>query len=100
MTPDERIREAREWLASRPSCVQSRVIAHPPGKYRLRSTGQIVHLYSYEENEAGACETCKVLIYAQEQDLFSHMDDRMVFGIPFADLEPMEVDRSWLPEPS
>ena len=76
----------KKWFESRPKYVQEKILAYPPGsRYLYKPTGQIVTLYSYEE-EDGKCETCKVIALAKESGGWQQ-EDRLVFGIPFNELE-------------
>jgi hypothetical protein len=64
--------QQHEWYRSRPEAVQRRIDAYPPiVLYRLKTTNQIVQMYSYEEDEHNPQVT----------------QDRIVFGISFDDLE-------------
>ena len=84
----EQIRET-EWYQTRPPAVQQRIDACPPTQfYRLKTTGQIVPIYSYEVNHQGECNTCKVQVLRQYNP--EVVLDRTVFNVPFENLEAIE----------
>lgn len=90
----EQVEETREWLATRPAPVKARFLEYPPGLYLLRPTGQKVLLYSYELDLFDRCDTCTVDIHPSLNP--SRIDlvitgPRRVFGIKFADLQPIDV---------
>lgn len=79
-----------DWYKSRPPAVQRRIDEDPPsGLYRLRSTGQIVWLYSYGEGADGQCDTCTVVVSGKYNP--GVVVERGVFGVSFADLEPIDA---------
>jgi hypothetical protein len=86
--------EWNNWLKGRPPAVQARAVRYPPGQpYRLRQTGQKVWIYSYTEHPAGVCDTCQVRtsalgILGAEIDPDGTGPAKLVFGVPFTDLEP------------
>jgi hypothetical protein len=51
----------------------------------MRDTGQLVYLYSYEEDEDGECTTCAVIVSPAYNSV---VIGRRVFGVPFEKLEP------------
>lgn len=71
---------ADPWYKSRPPSVQSAIRIWPPGRYLLKTTGQEVDLYAYEQNINGKCVTCKVIVRK------GHNLGFMVFGVPFGQL--------------
>lgn len=81
--------QASEWYQTRPLAVQKRIDTHPPNKlYRLSTTGQIVPLYSYEVDNQGECNTCKVHVLREHNP--EVILERTVFGVPFENLVPIE----------
>jgi hypothetical protein len=75
-----------KWYKSRPPYVKQKIDAYPPNKfYRLKSTGQIAWIASYEEREKGQCTTCKVNVTRRYNP--EVITERTVFGVPFEDLE-------------
>ena len=80
-----------EWFDNLPSYVQERVRQYPPdGKYRLKETGQIVSIYSYEDNGV-ASNTCKIIALGKDSGGM-HTEDRLVFGIEYSSLEPILIN--------
>lgn len=77
------------WFKSRPRAVKDMILKYPPGYYRLKTTGQKVLLRSYTEKDDGTCTTCT--IFALQKDNPWQVFDRHVFGIPLADLEPLDT---------
>jgi len=74
-----------DWFLARPRAIQQAILKYPPGKYKLKSTGHIMELYSYEEDEDGSCNTCTgTITYENNQHL---LFERKVFDIPLEDLE-------------
>ena len=79
MTKKE-LKEWNKWLATRPKIIQKLAKQLPPDKlYKLKSTGHIVTLYSYDENG-----TVKVNV---TRDLNPRvLFERQVFGLKPKDL--------------
>lgn len=76
--------EFERWLAGRPAVIREMAAKRPPGVlYRMKSTGQRVTIYSYNEN---GTMTVEVL---GRYNLVSH--ERRVFGIALADLEECDL---------
>ncbi len=84
----EELQESK-WFLSRPKKVQEVILKYPPGsKYKLESSGHIVILYSYEEEENGDCEKCSVLVLHEYNP--GLLFERKVFGIDLKDLQTEE----------
>jgi hypothetical protein len=72
--------EDHEWINSRPDCVREMCRICPPNKlYRMKSTGQIVTLCSYNENG-----TVTVTVGGAFNAVIIERD---VFGVDIFDLE-------------
>ena len=86
--------DVREWFDSRPPHVQQRIREYPPGGfYWLKSSGHVVRLYCYsEDEETQTCDTCQVVVLQEHNPHKLLAFDRRVFGIPFDDLEPLSDD--------
>lgn len=69
------------WVATKPECVQKMCRSHPPDEmYKMKSTGQIVTLYSYSEDGT-------VTVDIDNEITLQLMVPRRVFGIDIKDLE-------------
>lgn len=80
-----------KWFRSRPKAVQARILTHPPGIYRMKSTNHVVVMYAYTERlieGRNVCETCQVLVLRQHNPKIAF--ERRVFDVPFTDLESLE----------
>lgn len=78
-----------DWYKARPLLIQQKIDLYPPDRlYRMKSTQQIVYLYSYEENDDGLCETCTITITRKFNP--TCVLDRRVFGVRLDDLEEVE----------
>jgi hypothetical protein len=83
---DEQWKGAEEWINSRPPAVRAVVEHRPPwGKYRLKETGQVGMIYSYEENDNGTV-TVK---FNTEMDEFTRLPIQ-VFGVDPESLERID----------
>lgn len=87
--------QGTEWYRTRPLAVQKRIDEYPPTwLYRMRSTGQIVYLYSYTE-EDDVCDTCIVdIVPAYNPGMIVA---RRVFDVSLNDLEKLTEDPNWRP---
>lgn len=75
-----------EWLASRPEVIQKLAARFDPWSlYKMKSTGHLVSLYSFDENN-----TVTVNVTG-EFNILTH--SRRVFGIDPDDLEPAEIPK-------
>lgn len=80
-----------EWYQTRPPAVQRRIDEYPPTHlYRMKQSGQFVVLYAYEQQATDRCETCKVRVLRRYNPHTSM--ERIVFGVPFSDLEDTGED--------
>lgn len=78
------------WVASRPDAVRRAAETVAPWDlYRMKSTGQIVTLYSLSEPDGDGPATATVNILVDPRLPFPMSDG--VFGISLDDLEPYEV---------
>jgi hypothetical protein len=72
-------KEWNDWIATRPPVIQKLCQEYPPGKYILKTTNQIISLYSYSEDGTVtvniSCKDNPTLIF-----------DRQVFGISVKNL--------------
>lgn len=85
-----RVQDSR-WYRSRPPYVKQKIDAYPPNKfYKLKSTGQIVRIASYEERVKGQCTTCKVNVTKRYNP--EVIMERTVFWVSFEDLEEIVVE--------
>lgn len=74
------------WFLSRPIAVREAILKYPPHKtYRLKSTNQIVRIYSYSEDDDGKCKECRITVLPKDNPTV--LIPRVVFGIKFKDLE-------------
>jgi hypothetical protein len=80
-----------DWFSERPPSVQSRILSHPPTHYyELATTGQIVAIVAYGEDEGGGCPTCRVYV-DPDVNPFRFCVGHQVFGIAFDDLRPLDT---------
>ena len=76
------------WYKALSKKVRARVDAYPPTKkYRMKSTGRIVTLVSYDEDTNGGCHTATVDV--SRDDNPNLLFERQVFGVEFDELEPL-----------
>lgn len=88
----------REWVQERPEPIQKRSREYPPGKYlnkAYKRGKQVVRIISYSEEEDGSCDTCRVNVLREDNPNLLGPDYE-VFGVPFEDLEPLEVLEWWV----
>jgi hypothetical protein len=75
-----------EWYKSLSEKVRERVDAYPPTKkYKMKATGRIVTLASYDEDKNGDCNT--VTVDVSRDDNPRVLFERQVFGVRFDELE-------------
>jgi hypothetical protein len=75
------------WYKALSEKVRERVDAYPPTKkYRMKATGRIVTLVSYDEDKNGDCNT--VTVDVSRDDNPGLLFERQVFGVEFNELEP------------
>ena len=78
------------WYKALSEKVRERVDAYPPTKkYRMKATGRIVTLFSYDEDKNGECHTVTVDI--SREDNPGILLERQVFGVRFDELEPVNA---------
>lgn len=88
MTDEERQRAWQEWVEERPAAVREVAERFPPFQpYRLRETGQIVRVVSFDEEESGAV-SLTVSISPEDNPSRAMLFARAVFGIKPESLEP------------
>jgi hypothetical protein len=76
------------WYKALSEKVRARVDAYPPTKkYRMKATGRIVTLVSYDEDKKGNCNTVTVEVSRDENPEL--LFEREVFGVEFDELEPV-----------
>jgi hypothetical protein len=76
------------WHKALSEKVRARVDAYPPTKkYRMKATGRIVTLVSYDEDKKGNCNTVTVEVSRDENPEL--LFERDVFGVEFDELEPV-----------
>ena len=76
------------WYKALSDKVRARVDAYPPTKkYRMKTTGRIITLVSYDEDTNGDCHTATVDV--SRDDNPSLLFERQVFGVEFHELEPV-----------
>jgi hypothetical protein len=76
------------WYKALSEKVRKRVDAYPPTKkYRMKTTGRIVTLVSYDEDKNGDCNS--VTVDLSRDDNPSLLFEREVFGVEFDELEPI-----------
>jgi hypothetical protein len=76
------------WYKALSEKVRERVDAYPPTKkYRMKATGRIVTLVSYDEDKNGDCNT--VTVEVSQDNNPSLLYERQVFGVEFDELEPV-----------
>ena len=76
------------WYKAVSDKVRERVDAYPPTKkYRMKTTGRIVTLVSYDEDKNGDRNTATVDV--SRDDNPSLLFERQVFGVEFDELEPV-----------
>jgi hypothetical protein len=76
------------WYKALSEKVRERVDAYPPTKkYKMKSTGRIVTLVSYDEDKNGDCNT--VTVDVSRDDNPGLLMEREVFGVEFDELEPV-----------
>jgi hypothetical protein len=76
------------WYNALSEKVRKRVDAYPPTKkYKMKSTGRIVTLVSYDEDKNGECNT--VTVDVSRDDNPGLLLEREVFGVEFDELEPV-----------
>jgi hypothetical protein len=76
------------WYKALSDKVRERVDTYPPTKkYRMKTTGRIVTLVSYDEDKNGDCNTATVDV--SRDDNPSLLFERQVFGVEFNELEPV-----------
>jgi hypothetical protein len=76
------------WYKALSEKVRERVDAYPPTKkYKMKSTGRIVTLVSYDEDKNGDCNT--VTVDVSREDNPGLFMEREVFGVEFDELEPV-----------
>jgi hypothetical protein len=81
------------WYKSLSEKVRARVDAYPPMKrYRMKATGRIVTLVSYNEDKNGECNTVTVDI--SREDNPGILVEREVFGVKFDDLEKVNPTKN------
>jgi hypothetical protein len=75
------------WYKALSEKVRERVDAYPPTKkYRMKETGRIITLVSYDEELNGECNSATVEVsYDDNPGL---LFERRVFGVKFDELEP------------
>jgi hypothetical protein len=77
-----------EWYKALSEKVRERVNIYPPTKkYKMKATGRIVTLVSYDEDKKGDCNTATVDV--SRDDNPSLLVEREVFGVEFDELEPV-----------
>jgi hypothetical protein len=77
------------WYKALSEKVRERVNAYPPTKkYKMKATGRIVTLVSYDEDKNGDCNT--VTVDVSRDDNPSLLFEREVFGVEFDELEVLE----------
>jgi hypothetical protein len=76
------------WYKALSEKVKARVDAYPPTKrYRMKATGRIVTLVSYDEDTNDDCHT--VTVDVSRDDNPGLLFERQVFGVEFDELEPV-----------
>jgi hypothetical protein len=76
------------WYKALSEKVRARVDAYPPTKkYRMKATGRIVTLVSYDEDKNGDCHTATVEVSRDDNPGLRF--ERQVFGVEFDELEPI-----------
>jgi hypothetical protein len=76
------------WYKALSEKVRKRVDAYPPTKkYRMKTTGRIVTLVSYDEDKNGDCNS--VTVDLSRDDNPRLLFEREVFGVEFDELEPI-----------
>jgi hypothetical protein len=74
------------WYKALSDKVREQVNAYPPTKkYKMKSTGRIVTLVSYDEDKNGDCNT--VTVDVSRDDNPELLFEREVFGVEFDELE-------------
>jgi hypothetical protein len=74
------------WYKALSEKVRARVDAYPPTKkYKVKATGRIVTLVSYDEDKKGDCNT--VTVDVSRVDNPGILLERHVFGVRFDELE-------------
>jgi hypothetical protein len=70
--------------------VRKRMYTYPSTKrYRMKSTGRIATLVSYDEERHGECNT--ITIDISRNDNNNLLFERQVFGVEFEDLEVVKT---------
>jgi hypothetical protein len=78
-----------KWYKELSDVVRKRVDAYPPTKkYRMKQTGRIVTIVSYDEEKNGGCNSVTVDISHDENNRL--LFERQVFGVKFEDLEAIK----------
>jgi hypothetical protein len=78
------------WYKALSEKVKNRVNEYPPTKrYRMKTTGRIVTLVSYDQGKNGDCNSVTVDI--SRQDNPGILFEREVFGVRFDELEPINT---------
>jgi hypothetical protein len=77
------------WFKNLPPKVQDAARQYPPGLYRMMTTGQIVKLVCYTENQDGSCDKCRVQISPEYEP--TCIFPREVFGIKLKYLKRVHV---------
>src|SRR5215211_5373947 len=73
------------WYKALSEKVRKRVNAYPPTqRYRMKTTGRIVTLASYDEDKHGDCHT--VTVDVSREDNPGIVVERQVFGVAFDEL--------------
>lgn len=82
---------ASDWFRSRPQSVQEAIRAYPPMKHYLLNGTHVVNIQSYEEDDDGACTTCRVCIAQENNPHMVLAMERSVFGVRLDKLEPFKI---------
>jgi hypothetical protein len=85
----EKLRKS-DWYKSLSDAVKKRVDAYPPTKrYKMKETGKIVTIVSYDEEKNGVCNTVTVDISSEDNNFL--LFERQVFGVKFEELEEVNT---------
>jgi hypothetical protein len=77
------------WYKALSEKVRERVDTYQPTKkYKMKATGRIVTLVSYDEDKNGDCNTATVTVSREDNPGILH--ERVVFGVEFDELENLK----------
>lgn len=78
--------ELKAWYEQRPPAIKAMIDKAPPSNlYKLKTTGQLVFICSYEESEPG--DPSETVCVSVTRDFNLIVMERNVFGINLSDLE-------------